>query len=103
VHRETGVVPNPARVKAEHDVFARDARRDKLLRDRLRCAVVLNPNFAIDNVNVHDRPMHAARLVPAYVHHFIVVLFAVHNRLSLDLSVRGLLSRITSNGGSSAS
>jgi hypothetical protein len=38
--------------------------------------------------------MHAPRSVPADVHDFVVVPIAVHDRLSLDLTMRRLVSRV---------
>src|SRR5262249_11759094 len=81
-------------VEGQHDVLARDARRQQLVGHGLVGAVVLNPDLAVLDVKVDDGAVDAPDAVPADVHHLVMVLLGVHDRLRVDLAVGRLIARI---------
>src|SRR5262249_8703552 len=86
--------PQLGRMKPQDDVLARNPGGHQLFGDRARRAVVLDPDLAAVDVDMHDGPVHAAHAVPADVHDFVVVPFGVHDGLRLDLPVPGFVPGI---------
>src|SRR5207245_685410 len=91
---KTGMLPNFGRMKAQHDVFAWNPARNELIGYRPRSTVALNPDLAVDDVNMDDRAVHAAHAVPAHVHHLVMIAVTVHDRLGFNLAMRGLIAGI---------
>jgi hypothetical protein len=84
-------------MKCQHDVLARNAGLYKLLGHWARCAVVLDPNLAVVDIDVNDGTVYPADAVPADVHDFVVVTVAVHDGLRLDLAMRRLVTGLLLN------
>src|SRR4051794_38107333 len=61
---EARVLPHLGRVEPQDDIVPRNTLGDQLVRDRSRCAVVLDPDLVADDVDVHDRTMNPAYSVP---------------------------------------
>lgn len=81
-------------VEAQDDIFARDARCGQLLGHRSIGAIVLNPDFSSNNVNVDDGAMDAAMTVPADVQDLEVISPGVYHCFGVDLAVRRLVLRV---------
>src|SRR5205085_9165393 len=59
------------RLERQHDPLAGDARRNELLRDPVLGAVVLDPHFTAEDVEVQDAAVDPIRTLPAGVHQLV--------------------------------
>src|SRR5262249_50094283 len=62
-----------SRLLGQHDVFLGDAGPDQLLGDRLIGPVELDPDLAVDDVEVEERPVDAVAVDPPGLHGDVVV------------------------------
>src|SRR5438128_1889017 len=90
----TGQRPQFHGLKAQHDVVPGDARRDQLLAESGIGPVVLDPHFAVADVDVEDRAMHATAAVPPHLHYLVVIVFAVDDGLRPDVAIRRLVAGV---------
>jgi hypothetical protein len=60
-------------MKGEYDVFVRKAGFKQGIRDRAIRPVILNPNLAVNNVQMNDRTVHTTLALPTCMHDFIMI------------------------------
>jgi hypothetical protein len=76
------------RAKAKDNVLTGNPRLYQIQGDPRRGAIMLNPNLAVNEVEVQHRAMHPTRPIPTDVHDLIVILLGINNDFHLNLSVR---------------
>ncbi len=76
-------LPLSERPKRQHDPTFRHTGVQQLLRDAALGAVALNPELAVDKIDMHQAPVFATNSLPADDHQQIVVLVAVEDGLLL--------------------
>jgi hypothetical protein len=57
-------------------------------------AVVLDPHFAVADVNVDDGAVDAVLAVPAHLHHLVVIAFVIHDGFRPDVAARRLVGGV---------
>jgi hypothetical protein len=82
------------RSKTENDILSRHTRLHKLDRYAGGRAIVLNPDFSVDDVDVNYHAMHATAPLPTYTNEFIVVVLIVKNQFRPDIPHGGLIVRV---------
>ena len=66
--RIVGMPPDFRRLEGQDNLFPGHSRGHELLGDPVFRAVTLDPELAVDQVNVHQAAMDSATLIPARVH-----------------------------------
>src|SRR5262245_3435214 len=79
--------PNIRRLKAEHDVVFRHAGFFEFGGDAVLDPILLHPDFAVNDFQVNDDCMYAARLVPSFTQKQIAVGLAIKNSLGPEFRV----------------
>src|SRR5438105_1560193 len=90
LHNESstfGVTPNLRRMEGEHDGQFGNACRDEFGGNALLCAVTLDPELPVNNVDVDQTAVHTCVLVPAHGHEQVVVRVAVTDDLGVNVTV----------------
>jgi hypothetical protein len=76
-------------MKGQHDVFERHACFEQCVSDGAIGAVVLNPDFAINDVEINDRTVNAPYALSADVQDFEMIAVSINDLFSLDDAVHG--------------
>lgn len=78
---------NFTRMETKDDVFPWNACCVKFFSYGFRCAIVLNPNFAVLDVNMYDTTMNPSLPIPTDVHDFKVILLVINHHFGLDVPI----------------
>src|SRR4051812_39775326 len=81
--------------EGQDDPVGRDPGGDHVVRHPVVGAVVLDPDFAATDVDVHDASVNASMLIPSGIKQLVVVVGLVEDRLYLDLADGGGDRRIS--------
>jgi hypothetical protein len=77
-------------VERQHDVLFWHAERDQVIGNPTFCAIVLNPDLVILDIDVHEAAMYSVLLIPTHNGELVMVTDRVKDELQLDITVRWL-------------
>jgi hypothetical protein len=86
-HSKIGVLPDIRSVKSQNDVVFRDARFDQFIGYTVLCAVSLNPDFILDDVDMNEYAVNSSGILPSDGHDQITIILTIEDRLVLNISV----------------
>ena len=89
-----GEAPFIGRVKRENDVVFWDPCFDQALGDPFFGTIVLNPDFAVFNVDMEETTVNPLVPIPAHGHQLIMIADGVDNLLDLNLAIRGSIRAV---------
>ena len=81
------MLPDVSRMESQHNVVLRNTGFDQVTRNPLLCAIALNPQFAIDDVNMDEAAVDPFVVFPPYCHEHVTIRLAVKDCLRLQASV----------------
>ncbi len=70
--------------KTQHNLILWNSSPLQISRNSLLRSISLNPNFAINNVNMHQTAMYPAIVIPTHIHPYIEIASAIKNHLRLN-------------------
>ncbi len=78
-------------MKRQDDIFFGYTKLNQLVCDATFCAVMLNPNLVVLDINMNQLAMNSALIVPTDRHQLIMVTLQIENKLHLDIAIGGLI------------
>src|SRR5215471_12993090 len=75
------------RFKGQHDAVMGDPCLHQLFRDTIFCAVVLDPDLLLANIDMQHAAVNTIRAMPASVHEFVVIVDRVKDHLYLYVTM----------------
>lgn len=96
-NRKLGIASFEGRLIGEDDVRFGDAHLDQEICNPRFDAIVLNPDFIVADVDVHNTPMDALLLIPSKEHELVVVTHGINNLLHRNIAIGGLILAILMN------
>src|SRR4051794_25432095 len=85
---EFGMRPHVRRMESEDNAIFRDAGFDQADGNAFLGAIALDPDFAVDDVEVNEDTMNASRALPSLRHYEIPVVFRVKHSLIDNVAKR---------------
>jgi len=87
-NRKLRIPAHLLRLKAKHNIFFRDAERDKHRRNPVFCVVAPYPQFAIHNIHMSDRKMNTPAQISPVGYQQIAVSRAIKNGFTRQIAKR---------------
>src|SRR3989304_3451154 len=78
------------RVPTDDNVIAWNTGGCQVFGHAVACAIIMNPNLTITDVNVNDRSMNSPGALPSNVEHLVMVTLLVKDRFDFNVANGGL-------------
>src|SRR2546425_7011016 len=85
--REGGKLAPLGRLKAEDDGLLGNASGHERLSSAIRSPVMLDPDLAVDDVDMQHTAVHPPATVPAHVYDYVVIARGINNGLCVNAPV----------------